>query len=92
MGISDSSTIPLLIPYIPLAFLFRTSITICLCSAFHLRFSLSPRMTDSIYSLISSICPFSSCRETDRKLKRVQSHFDVHLGSASNAYPHIRKL
>jgi hypothetical protein len=48
MDISDSSIIPVLIPYIPLAFLVRASITICLSSAFHLRFFGSLLMTDLI--------------------------------------------
>jgi hypothetical protein len=47
----------------------RTSITSCLSSAFHFRFLASLRTTDLIYFSMSSICPFSSCKETERKAK-----------------------
>src|ERR1700679_4129429 len=58
-----------LTPYIPAAFLVRTSMTSRLSSAFHFTFLGSALMTDVMYSSMSFFCPCSSCRETERKIK-----------------------
>src|SRR6267154_5757555 len=55
--------------YMPSDFCMSTSMTSSLSAAVHLRIFGSAFTTDLIYFLMSSICPLSSCKEMEWKVK-----------------------
>src|SRR5260221_14769786 len=67
MSVMKKSSIKM--PYIPSALSVRTSTTSCLCTDVHLRILLSVFTIDLMYFSMSSFCPLSSCKETERKVK-----------------------